>query len=180
MNKQLSILICGLKKREPLLMHLAKILKTQGDGRIEILANIDNGESSIGKKRNELLYSAKGEYVCFVDDDDMVSPYYTSKILKALETNPDCVGIKGVIVQKDTQPKIFIHSLQYNDWYEENGIYYRCPNHLNPIKRDIAKQVGFPDLSYQEDQNFSLRLKGFLKTESFIDEPLYYYYPNSQ
>jgi glycosyltransferase involved in cell wall biosynthesis len=178
MNKKLSILMCGLKDREPLLMNLAKILKTQGDGRIEILANIDAGESSIGKKRNELLYSAKGEYVCFVDDDDMISPYYISKILNGIETNPDCVGIKGVIVQRNIQPRIFIHSVQYKDWYEENKIYYRCPNHLNPIKREIAKQVGFPDVSYHEDQNFSLRVKDLLKTESFIDEPLYFYYPS--
>lgn len=179
MDKKLSILICGLKDREAILMNLAKILKLQGDSRIEILANIDKGESSIGKKRNELLQSAKGEYVCFVDDDDMISPFYTSHILKAIENNPDCVGIKGVIVQKNHPPKYFIHSLKYKDWYEENGIYYRCPNHLNPIKKELAIQVGFPDSYYQEDRNFSLRIKNILTTETYIDDPIYYYYPSN-
>jgi glycosyltransferase involved in cell wall biosynthesis len=178
MEKKLSILICGIKERESILMNLARILKLQGDGRIEILANIDNGESSIGKKRNELLESSKGEYVCFVDDDDNVSPFYIHNIIKALEGNPYCVGIKGIIVQKNHKPKTFIHSIKYKDWYEENGIYYRCPNHLNPIKREIAKTVGFPNLSYHEDKDFSIRVKDFLKIENFIDDPIYFYYPS--
>lgn len=179
MEKQLSVLICGLKDREQLLMNLAKTLKLQGDSRIEILANIDQGETPIGKKRNELLHNAKGKYVCFVDDDDAVSPFYISKILDAITNDSDCIGIKGIITQKGHGPKYFIHSIEYKDWYEKDGIYYRCPNHLNPIKRELAKNVGFPETYYHEDQNFSLRIKDFLKTETFIEEPLYFYYPSN-
>jgi glycosyltransferase involved in cell wall biosynthesis len=177
--KKLSILICSLKIREKLLMNLARILKMQGDSRVEILSIIDNGEISIGEKRNKLLHSAKGEYVCFLDDDDMISPFYTSNILKALEKTPDCVGFKGIITQNNVQPKLFIHSLKYDSWYEENDIYYRCPNHLNPIKKELAISVGFPDLYYHEDQHFSMRIKKLLKTEEFIDDPIYFYYPST-
>ena len=177
--KKLSILICSLKSRETLLMNLARILKMQGDSRVEILSIIDNGEISIGEKRNKLLYSAKGEYVCFLDDDDMISPFYIPNILKALEKTPDCVGFKGIITQKNKEQKIFIHSIKYNSWYEENNIYYRCPNHLNPIKKELAISIGFPNLYYHEDQNFSMRIKDLLKTEEFINDPIYFYYPNN-
>lgn len=179
MSKRLSILICGIKSRESLLMNLAKTLKHQGNNSVEILASIDSGESPIGRKRNELLDNSKGDYVCFVDDDDQVSPFYISRILKAVETNPDCVGIEGIIVQKGIGPRKFIHSLRYNDWYEDNNVYYRCPNHLNPIKREIAMGIKFPEISYHEDRDFSIRLKDHLKTEEYIEDPIYFYYPSN-
>ena len=178
MSKRLSILICGVKSREQLLMNLAKTLRYQGTGEVEILANIDERESPIGLKRNQLLSKSNGDYVCFVDDDDTVSPYYVSYILKAIETNPDCVGITGVITEHKIGPKKFIHSLEYKDWFEKDGIYYRCPNHLNPIKREIACSIGFSEVNYQEDKGFSLRVKDVLKTEVFVPEPIYFYYPS--
>jgi len=40
--------------------------------KVEILINIDDGSKQVGTKRNEILDSASGKYVCFIDDDDMV------------------------------------------------------------------------------------------------------------
>jgi GT2 family glycosyltransferase len=179
MKKRLSILTTTLEKRKDVFANLVKALNAQSDNRVEMLANLDEGGKSIGAKRNELLAAAKGDYVVFVDDDDMVSPYYVSSILTALERDPDCCGLEGIITIRPTGPRKFIHSIKYQDWYEKDGIYYRCPNHLNPIKRQIALDVGFPDVSYQEDKDFSMRLKGKLLTEVYIDHPLYYYYPSS-
>jgi glycosyltransferase involved in cell wall biosynthesis len=179
MNKRLSILTVTMESRQAVFQNLARALKAQSNPQIEMLANVDDGAKSIGQKRNELLEAAKGDYVVFVDDDDMVSPYYTQGILKAIETNPDCVGIEGIITVECLGPKKFIHSVQYQDWFEENDVYYRCPNHLNPIKREIALDTKFPELYYHEDREFSFRLKGKLKTEVYIKGPLYYYYPSA-
>lgn len=180
MSKKLSILTVTLESRRPVFENLARVLRAQSNSYVEMLANCDNGERSIGQKRNELLEAAKGDYVVFVDDDDMVFPYYTFGILKAIESNPDCCGIEGIITQKDIGPKKFIHSIQYEDWFERDNVYYRCPNHLNPIKREIALDVRFPDKSWQEDKDFSERLKGKLKTETYIKGPIYYYYPSER
>jgi glycosyltransferase involved in cell wall biosynthesis len=179
MSKKLSILTATLESRKPVFENLARVLKAQSNSHIEMLANCDNGEKSVGAKRNELLEAAKGDYVVFIDDDDMISPFYVFGILNAIQQSPDCVGIEGIITLKDIGPKKFIHSLQYTDWYEENEIYYRCPNHLNPIKREIALDAKFPDKYWQEDKDFSQRLKGKLKTEVFIKGPIYYYYPST-
>jgi glycosyltransferase involved in cell wall biosynthesis len=179
MQKKLSILTCTLNSRAQIFQNLARVLRSQSNQNVEMLAALDNGEKSIGTKRNELLEASKGEYVVFVDDDDMVSPFFVSHILKAIESKPDCCGIEGIITQNNIGPKKFIHSIQYQDWFEKDEVYYRCPNHLNPIKREIALDVKFPDQSWQEDKDFSQRLKGKLKNEVYIPGPIYFYYPSN-
>lgn len=174
----LSLLVCTLQSRMQLFDNLKRVLSYQSPPEVEMLVCMDKGENTIGKKRNDLLHTAKGEYVCYLDDDDMISPYYVSSILSALESKPDCVGIKGVIVCNKIAPKTFIHSLEYAEWFEKNGIYYRCPNHLNPVKRDIALTVGFPSKNSGEDRDYSFGLRGKLKTEVMIEDPIYYYYPS--
>ena len=53
--------------------------------------------------------------------------------------------------------------------------YVRSIYHKTPVKRDIALQCMFPDKSFQEDYEYSMRLKPFLKNEVFIKKVLYYY-----
>lgn len=184
-NKKLSVLICSIKGREILLQGLMKILKGQITNDVEILVETDNKEMTTGAKRNILLERARGDYIAFVDDDDIVSDDYVSKILKAIETSPDCCGIEGEIDHiKRMRPGIryrrrckqkFIHSNRYTKWYEQNEIYYRCPNHLNPIKRILAGQIMFPEKNQAEDRDFSLRILQLLKTEVYIEGIIYYY-----
>ena len=179
MSKKLSILTSTLESRSSIFQGLVRTLEAQCSREVELLANIDNGQKSIGTKRNELLSAAKGNYVVFLDDDDQVSPYYISSILQAIEDKTDCVGMEGIITLRGQKPRKFIHSIKYQDWFEKDEIYYRCPNHLNPLKRSIALEVGFLDISYQEDKDFSFRLKNKLQTETYIDFPIYFYYPST-
>ena len=178
--KKLSILIVSLEERKSLLKNLTRILKLQSNNDVELLAYVDNGENSIGYKRNQLLDAAKGDYIAFVDDDDVLSPYYTQYILEGIKTNPDCCGIEGIITMENTPPRKFIHSVKYQNWYTENDIYYRCPNHLNPVKREIALDTKFVDVSNQEDLIYSMALKSKLSKEFYIDTPIYFYYPSKK
>ena len=189
---KLSILICSLYGRHESLDTLLHILDDQKDNQIEILIEKDNGVMTIGAKRNILLERAQGEYMCFVDDDDVVSDNYISKILEAIETKPDCCGIEGLIfmrprirnrdryspkrwLQGQRVQRKFIHSIRYKTWFEEHHIYYRCPNHLNPVKRELALQVMFPSLNNEEDRDYSIRLLPLLKTEVYIKGIIYNY-----
>ena len=186
MSKRLSILICSLRKRKESRNDLLSVLNVQPQTDIEILVEIDEGQMSIGAKRNLLLQRAQGDYVAFVDDDDIVSLNYVNAILSAVSTSPDCCSLMGEIShrmsirvgrkkQRQKFKHIFIHSIAYNYWFEKDGIYYRCPNHLNAIKREIALKVGFPEKNTGEDLAFSTKIYSLLKTEVQISGILYYY-----
>jgi len=175
---KLSILICHLYSRAKEFERLRDVIVLQLTNDVEILVESDNGELSTGAKRNKLLKRSIGKYVAFIDDDDLVSEDYVSKILKAIESDPDCCSLQGEIsmTQNDKRIKrIFKHSIQYDHWFEESKIYYRCPNHLNAIKRELALQIKFPDKDTGEDRDFSERAFPFLKTEEHIDGTIYFY-----
>jgi hypothetical protein len=147
---------------------------------VEFLIDEDNREKTIGTKRNCLLDKAEGDYIVFVDDDDIVPGYYVSQIIAALKTRPDVVGINGIITVCDRNPKPFIHTMECERWHEKDGVYYRCPNHWNPVKRGLALQAGFPPINYGEDHAYSDALYPLLQTEVKINAPMYYYLSNPQ
>jgi len=173
-KKKFSILICTLEDRKDLLKRLLRILKPQMVDSVEIIIQKDSGEKTTGKKRNKLLRRANGDYVAFVDDDDVVSINYVSKILWALQENPDCCSLQGLLIRENVEYSFF-HSLKYKKWFKKRGIYYRSPNHLNAIKRELALQVRFPNKNEGEDRDFSFRVRPLLKTEVVISGVLYYY-----
>ena len=177
MEPKLSILIASLEDRGAKLRKLHGFLERQEvTGAVEILLSVDNGEKTTGQKRNELMMQAAGEYIVYVDDDDLVSPDYVIKILEAIDTHPDCCGMEGVITFAKTGVKRkFIHSMRIRGWYEREGIYFRCPNHINPVKRSLALQAKFPDLTWGEDRVYSDKLSPLLQTEVMIMGPIYFY-----
>lgn len=175
---KLSILICSLKSRKESFEKLIFSLYNQNlqSGLVEILNETDSGEISIGRKRNRLVSRALGEYVAFIDDDDTVDPDYIRLVLQAIETAPDCVGIVGTIPIMGVQ-YLFKHSIQYQGWYTNGSVFYRTPNHLNPVKRSKVQAIPFPDINFGEDKDYSLNLRMKLKTEVMIQKPIYFYAP---
>jgi len=178
-DKRLSILVCSLESRADKLDRLMGALTPQLTTEVEVLTHVDSGEASIGKKRNELMEAALGDYVAYVDDDDMVSEDYVEKILTALDSDPDCASLTGIIYFANGRSAIFDHSIEHEEWKTgPDGIYYRTPNHLNAIRRSIASKVVFEDLNFGEDKRFSDKVKPFLRTEVRISGEIYYYYPS--
>ena len=157
-----------------------QIKKGKFESDVEILSLMDCKSMTIGDKRNRLIEMSSGEYIVFIDDDDNVPDYYISEVLSAIKESPDCVGIRGVIkYEGDTKGKdtVFIHSLRYPQ-DEDINIYAkgRPPNHLNPIKREIACTVKFPNQNWAEDIDWSSNLYFKLKTEKMIDRVMYVYF----
>jgi glycosyltransferase involved in cell wall biosynthesis len=172
--KLFSILICTLKNRENYMARLTDRLRPQLGPSIEILIN-SHATDSIGKKRNVLIRHASGRYLAFIDDDDLVSDDYVARITSCLAEEPDVVGMEGVITVDGENPRPFIHSLRYNSWFEAGGTYYRNPNHLNPVRSVLAKAVDIPDVNFAEDREYSRLLLPMLKTEAYLERPIYFY-----
>jgi hypothetical protein len=180
-----SILICTLPQRQETFNRLYTVLMQQIkelclQDRIEIVCCEDNGQSSIGFKRNMLLKASRGEYVNFLDDDDMVHENYIYMIYSKLRYKPDCISLTGIQTTLGTNSILFIQSLAYDTCYEENGIRYLPPHHTNTIKRSIAIQFAFPHINIGEDRLWALKLRqsGLLQYEIVIEEPYYFYHYN--
>lgn len=179
---KLSILICTIEGREDkfetLLTSIKKQMLLDYVGKVELLKKIDNKEISVGEKRQYLLNRAEGDYIVYIDDDDAVADDYISSILKAIEQNPDCIGFKIECNMEGTKHKAIASNI-YDDWCENiDGFKYcRTIYHKTPVKREIALQIGFKDMRFGEDYDYSKRLKQskLLKTEVFIDKYLYFY-----
>jgi glycosyltransferase involved in cell wall biosynthesis len=179
--KRLSILVPTIESRSDKLARLLSILHPQLTDAVEVLTELDDGQKSTGLKRNALLERASGEYVCFVDDDDIVSSDYVKRILQATASKPDCVGIHLLHFRNDALIGFSFHSVRYTCWHEESDLAtgyiraYRCPNHLNPVRREYALKCRFPDSSFAEDRVYSLKIREYLRSEEFILEPIYCY-----
>lgn len=178
---KLSILICTLNNRFHFFSDLMNKLNAQMRSEVEVLFEKDDGQITIGEKRNKLLKRAKGDYVAFIDDDDSISSDYIVKVLKAIESNPDCCSLTGVITWDGVNPEIFEHSIKYSAYKtntnDEPIKYERYPNHLNVIKREIAQQFSFVSVNFGEDTEWATQIfnAGVLKTESTIDGVIYHY-----
>ncbi len=181
----LSILIPTTIDRRELFYKLETYLKIQKAAlpdefvnSVEIISHEDNKEISVGKKRQNLLLESKGDYVVYIDSDDFVHPAYLISILNATKENPDCIGFK-IECDINGVKSIASSSNKYLDWGENlDGFkFVRTIYHKTPIKRDLALKIGFKDMRFGEDYDFSKRLKqsGLLKKEVFIPLFLYRY-----
>jgi hypothetical protein len=182
----LSILIATVPNRrarlERLLDHLwAQILALDEPRMVEIV--VDAGGGTIGEKRQRMLEKAKGRYVAHVDDDDWTHYRYVSRIVKALQDHPlvDCLDLNGIITTNGERPEVFRHSFECKMWETINGVHYRCPNHLNVVRRELALEAGFKQEAFGEDFSFSTRLRPLLKSEASLGEmPSYFYWARSK
>jgi glycosyltransferase involved in cell wall biosynthesis len=175
---KLSILIPSLDERKKSLDTLKAELTNQiGKKNVEVLSLSDSRQMTIGQKRNMLLMQSTGEYVTFIDDDDWVTADYIEKVVNAVSKNPDCSSLTGEIRFSDGYSRPFIHSLRYDKWIDDHQekVYYRPPNHLNAVRREVAVRVGFPSWNNGEDRAFSMGIKPMLKKEQWIDGVIYNY-----
>lgn len=177
----LSILIPTVPRRLDFYTNLINHINKQLTDDVEVITDMaDIGVKTTGQKRNDLLNSARGEYVWFVDDDDWISDTAIQDILSGIEFNPDSFAINGTWSENGMNMKQWFISkdLEYcADWIDGKEVYLRPPNHITPMKRSIAIQIKFANISNQEDYDFCMRLKqsGLIKTEYKIDKPIYDY-----
>ena len=101
--------------------------------------------------RNTGAAMAKGDWLCFMDDDAVATPNYVENILKHIETKPEAVGFGGRIIPKyiPTEPKwmsYYVSSLVGNFDYAPIACAFapgKYPLESNMIvKKDIYDFIG--------------------------------------
>lgn len=162
---------------------LLELNRFKGDLPVKFMSLPNDGSQTIGDYRQILLESVETEWMVYVDADDRVSQDYFRLIFAGIESGKKVIGLSGIITTNGVSPYRFEHSIRHQKWFEKrvNGKiqYFRPPNHLNPIRTEIALQVGFQSLKHGEDMDYSLRLQksGLLTPddEYYIEKPIYYY-----
>ena len=181
----LSVGIVSIRERteklQRLIGHMKQHTSQEVMEKVEVLINVDDGAKPVGEKRNEILYKARGKFICFVDDDDLVSDSYLTRIVELIDNNPDldCIGFTGMFYNNDKPQMKFKHANMYRGNYKDSeGIQYRPANHLNPIRTELAKQVGFPNKNFGEDADYSDKIlkSGLIKKEVIIENEVMYHY----
>lgn len=174
----LSILICSLESRSLLLVKLLNHLENQRTDEVNILTAVDNKQVTTGAKRNNLVQSASGKYIVFIDDDDWVPDYYVREMLRGCSSDSDCLAINGIITTDGRNEIKWRISKDYdNETINEGGrpVYLRRTNHITAVKREFALLAPFPDKSNAEDKGYSDEVVKHLKTEFVLDLPMYHY-----
>lgn len=174
-----------MKPRERLfqqvLAEVQRQIRETPEIRVEVLWESDNGELTLGQKRNILMDRCNGKYHCFVDDDDVLAPDYLRTFVPMIQSgiDYDCASFVGAHYMRGRLTKIFHHSMDYTEWGERADRFVRTISPMNLIKTSIVRQVRYKDIRNTEDHEFSKRLmaSGLLKTEYKINpnHPIYHY-----
>lgn len=187
MSIKLSILVATVPSRYnnyylKLMGSLLEQVKLYDD--IEIMSYFDNKKRTIGRKRNDMIQAAQGEYSVFIDDDDRIAGDYVDQIMKALYENPntDCVVFDLEARTNGGKPQLSKYGIELtNGYYEHENpeIYireYRClPTHIMVYKTEISKKHGFKDMYNAEDLDWFSRAHQDIKHQTRINKVLYYY-----
>lgn len=182
--KQLAILIPTLPVRIDSYSYLIRklnkqIIENDLADHVQIVSICDTKDYLIGFKRNFLLKLSMSKYICFIDDDDDISDYYVKMLYEATLTNPDCVSFLGQYTD-NCMTKLIDISIEHGENKNDHNCFYRIPNHLSVVRRDIALKCLFPNKQYGEDSEYAFALKKYLKKEHKINKVLYFYNYNQE
>jgi len=177
-----TILVPTLGERRPLFERLMAGLLPQLDpyaGRVRVAGWFNNGSPSLPKIRQAMVMAAETDYVSFVDDDDLVSPFYVAEVVAALTTEPDYVGFQVQCYSDGTPTAVAYHSLAYSRWRNLPHRYERDISHINPIRASIARRANFARArsGAAEDRAWAeqLRRARVLRSEVVVDRIMYHY-----
>lgn len=132
--------------------------------RVEYIRKENGGVSSA---RNVGLEKAKGDYIVFIDSDDLVSPDYIEQIFDAIKSNPDTVYISWRSIDRKLGKVIESESDEFNPWNRcvWNRVFKR--EWLNGLRFNEGMQVA-------EDDDFLKRLPE-ARSKTYISKPIYFY-----
>jgi hypothetical protein len=150
--------------------------------KVEHVILIDNRIKTVGRKRDNLLQSALGKYVAFVDDDDDISHDYVIELVNAIDKNPDVdvITFKQNCFIENYPKAIAVFGLKNEQQsYSPGQTFTRKPYHICAWKRSLVKDYHFSYKNYGEDYDWIKQLWDVAKTEFFIDKILHAYVHSS-
>ncbi|WP_206538881.1 glycosyltransferase family 2 protein [Legionella norrlandica] len=131
----------------------------------------------ISKTTNEAFELATGEFIAFLDHDDLLAPNALSEVVQAINNNPfvkliysDEDKISAVGFRKEP---LFKPDFNYDLLLSMN---YIC--HLCVIKKDLLRQVGGLRIGFEGSQDYDLLLRclSFIREDEILHIPKILYH----
>ncbi|MGD1913669.1 MAG: glycosyltransferase family 2 protein [Rivularia sp. (in: cyanobacteria)] len=154
------------------------------DNRVKLVSQKNQGAAAA---RNTGIAHAKGEYIAFVDSDDLWEPSKLEKQVYCLDDNPDVglvyVWVASIDAKGNDLGKIYSNHSEGNVWKKmlQGNIVWSGSAAM--VRRDCFEKLGVFDqnLRFAEDWEMWIRIA---RNYSFaaIKEPLVYYrhHPNNK
>lgn len=154
-------------------------------GEIEVL--IDDSESyadggmTVGAKRQALLDSSNGKYVCFLDDDESISPDYVETLMRLCNENKDVCTFKS-LYKCDTYWSVIDMSIKYQTNEQATPMHEtrRKAWHICPVLSKYAKKYRFNDINNAEDWQWFEQVSNHLTFEAKTNKVIHQYNHSSK
>lgn len=137
---------------------------------------------NISEATNSAIKKTTGDYICFVDDDDIVHKdalYYICEMLNKYKnldfiyTDEDKIDFNGKIMEPYFKP----------DYAPDNFLVNNYFNHLTCVKKAVLDDIGYMRSKFNGAQDYDLYLRVIEKTNNIghVDKILYHWRktPNS-
>lgn len=130
---------------------------------------------TIGEKRQMGLDQAKGEYVCWLDDDDDIAPDYVETLLRLAYDTPDILTFSNLSRFENYWCVVRMSLATLEDEQVRPGIVNRRPYHVCGWRTRLAKQVTFEALNKDEDTTYIAKLLPLCKVERHSENIIHEY-----
>ncbi len=156
--------------------HVKRVLDEYAakDERIKVTYRKQNGH--ISRATNTAIDMATGDYIAFMDNDDLLAPFALYE--NALEINHDP---ETDFLYSD-EDKIYINGLRYDvffksDWNDRLLFNHNYITHFVVVKKELRNAVGYldPEMNGAQDHDFVLRATEQAKKIKHISKVLYHW-----
>jgi GT2 family glycosyltransferase len=155
--------------------HVRQILEQASatDARRRVIYRSSNG--GIVAASNDALEMAMGEFVAFLDHDDLLTPGVLSAVADALANDPE---IDFLYTDEDhlSQVGMTFHPTYKPDWSPERFRSHMYVGHLSVVRRSLAMDVGGFRAGYDGSQDYDLILRVTERARRVLHLPIIGYH----
>lgn len=191
--KMLSILMPTIPSRSYIFFRLMREVKYQVEyckkvhptlGDVQVLVDrrkeFLKGGPLIGEKRQSLIERASGQYVCFLDDDDNISPQYVETLLRLCNHGADVCTFRNISKFDNYWCVVDMGLNNPNEQAHDRDIVYRKPWHICPVRKEFADKHIVPSMNYGEDWKWFEKVLSHCTSEAKTNNILHQYNHSSK